>query len=123
MKSVTVTQVQRSHQHHHESLVYVQKKSKKDWKTKKDEKNKKEKRFSLEPKPILFNLNSNSNKQSSNYSLSHKINFMSDSGATSHFVNDRKLLTKFKEDTEYIKMAVNSETNCDGYGNLFLTEL
>ena len=85
---------------------------------KKDEKNKKEKGSNLEPKPILFNLNPNSIKQSSNYPLSYRINFMLDSGATSYFVNDRKLLTNFKVDKEFIQMADNSKTNCDGYGTL-----
>ena len=35
---------------------------------------------------------------------------MLDSGETGHFVNDRNLLSKFKEDKEYIQMADNSKT-------------
>ncbi len=85
---------------------------------KKEEKNRKENGSSLEPKSILFNSKPNSIKQSS-YFLSHRTNFMLDSGATSHFVSDRKLPTNFKEEKEFIQMADNSKTNCDRYGMLF----
>ncbi len=93
VKSVPVTQAQRSHHQHHESLAFVQK-NLKIWKMKKEEKNRKEKGSSLEPKSILFS-KPDSIKQFS-YFLSHKSNFMLDSGATSYFVNDRRILANFK---------------------------
>ena len=117
VKSVPVRQAQRSHQHNHESLACAQKNSK-DWKMKKEEKNRKEKGSSLEPKSILFNSKPNSIKQSS-YFLSHRTNYMLNSRATSHFVNDRKLLTNFIEDKVSIKLADNSETKSEGYGIFF----
>ncbi len=44
---------------------------------------------------------------------------MLDSGATSHFVSDRQLLTDFINEKSFIQMADNSKTNCEGYGHLF----
>ena len=83
---------------------------------KKEEKNRKEKGSSLEPKSILFS--KPDSIKTFYYFLSHKSNFMLDSGATSHFVNDRRILANFKEEKDFIQMADNSKTNCDGYGTL-----
>ena len=41
------------------------------------------------------------------------------SGATSHFVNERKMLKKFIEEKLSIKLADNSETISEGYGNMY----
>ena len=116
VKSVPVTQAQRSHQHNHESLACAQKNSK-DWRMKKEEKNRKEKGSSLEPKSILFS-KPNSIKQFS-YFLSHRSNFMLDTGATDHFVNDRKLLSNFIEEKSFIWLADNSKAECPGHGTMF----
>ena len=117
VKTVPVIQKQRSNQHNHESLACAQKNSK-DWKMKQEEKNRKEKGSSLEPKSSLFNSKPNSIKQSS-YFLSHRTNFMLDSGASDHFIKDKTLLTNFVEEKSFIWLADNSKVECPGYGTLF----
>ena len=64
-------------------------------------------------------LNSNYSIQASNIPRSHKINFMLDSGATTHFVKDSKGLTNFTEDKTSIKLADDSEAISNGYGDLY----
>ena len=44
---------------------------------------------------------------------------MLDSGATSNFVSEKKLLTNFTKDKIYIKLADNSKTSSEGYGNMY----
>ena len=44
---------------------------------------------------------------------------MLDTGATDHFVNDRKLLSKFIEEKSFIWLADNSKAECPGYGTMF----
>ena len=115
-----------SHPKHHRHLPPHQEevssmKTGEKWKKKKKEK--KGKGNSVEGSIIdsskLFNPNLNSIKKISNYLFSpksHKINFMLDSGATSHFINDRAMLTNFIEDKISINLADNSKTNSEGYG-------
>ncbi len=77
---------------------------------KKEEKNRKEKGSSLEPKSILFSKPNSINQFS--YFLSHRSNFMLDTGATDHFVNDRKLLSNFIEEKSFIWLAEHSKAEC-----------
>ena len=44
---------------------------------------------------------------------------MLDTGATDHFVNDRKLLSNFIEERSFIWLADNSKAECPGYGTMF----
>ena len=44
---------------------------------------------------------------------------MLDSGATNHFVNDRKLLSNFIEEKSFIWLADNSKAECPGHGQCF----
>ena len=93
------------------------------WNNKKKEKKGKSKSIeeSIVDSSKLFNPNPNSIK-TFNYSplqRSHKTNFMLDSGATSHFVSEKKLLTNFTKDKIYIKLADNSKTSSEGYGNMY----
>ena len=52
--------------------------------------------------------------KSSSYSYSHKINFLLDTGASCHFVNDASLFTNYQHNKSTIILADNSETISEG---------
>ena len=65
----------------------------------------------------LFNLNSlNPIKPNINYS--HKINFLLDTGASCHFVNDKSLFIKYKDENSSVILADSSIPTSQGIGTI-----
>ena len=64
----------------------------------------------------LFNLNSNPIKSNVNYS--HKINFLLDTGASCHFVRDKSLFIKYKDENSSVILADSSITTSQGIGTI-----